>query len=67
MARGHTAPPSRSHRFRWWVIGSIAAVVVIALAGGPFIYIHFIEGPPPATLTLPKKPGRVHDIDTPDG
>lgn len=57
MARGSHSTAKRSHRFRWWVIGSIAAVVVIALAGGPFIYIHFIEGPPPATLTLPKNQG----------
>ncbi|HEV3186984.1 MAG TPA: YceI family protein [Acidimicrobiales bacterium] len=29
------------------------AVVVLAAVAGPFIYIHFIEGPPPATLSLP--------------
>jgi polyisoprenoid-binding protein YceI len=40
-------------RRRWrWIIGGIAVVVVLAVAG-PFIYIHFIEGPAPAKLTLP--------------
>src|SRR5258706_7588457 len=42
-----------SARRRWlgWVIA--AAAVLAALAVGiPFIYIHFIEGPPPAPLGL---------------
>ena len=40
-------------RTRWkWIIGGVAVVVVLAVAG-PFIYIHFIEGPPPAELALP--------------
>jgi polyisoprenoid-binding protein YceI len=28
-------------------------VVVLLAVGGPFVYIHFIEGPAPAKLTLP--------------
>ena len=28
-------------------------VVVVAAIAAPFVYIHFIEGPPPAKLTLP--------------
>ena len=37
-----------------WAIAAAAAVVVLAV-GGPFVYIHFIEGPAPAPLNL--KPG----------
>ena len=38
------------------VLGVIGAAVVIVLAAflGPYIYIHFIEGPAPAKLELPK-------------
>jgi polyisoprenoid-binding protein YceI len=42
---------------RGWVkcaIAAAAAIVVLAV-GGPFVYIHFIEAPAPAPLTL--KPG----------
>jgi polyisoprenoid-binding protein YceI len=41
------------HRLRWWVIGTVAVVVALAVAS-PFVYIHFIEGPAPAKLTLPR-------------
>src|SRR3954462_189365 len=34
-----------------WIIGAIAAIVV-AIPVGTFVYIHFIEGDPPAKLTL---------------
>jgi polyisoprenoid-binding protein YceI len=33
-------------------LGLVAVVAVLAVAG-PFVYIHFIEGPAPAKLTLP--------------
>jgi len=33
------------------LIGSVAVVVVLVV-GGPFVYIHFIEGPAPAKLSL---------------
>jgi len=39
-------------RWRWWIAGGLALVVVLAV-GGPFVYIHFIEGPPPPKLALP--------------
>jgi len=40
-------------RRRWkWLIGGVAFLVVLAVAG-PFVYIHFIEGPAPAKLSLP--------------
>jgi polyisoprenoid-binding protein YceI len=38
---------------RWkWLIGGVAVLVVLGVAG-PFIYIHLIEGPAPAKLSLP--------------
>jgi polyisoprenoid-binding protein YceI len=41
-------------RRRWkLLIGGVLAIVVLAVAG-PFVYIHFIEGPAPAKLALPK-------------
>jgi polyisoprenoid-binding protein YceI len=42
-----------AHPLRTWLI--LGGVVVVVLAvGGPFVYIHFIEGPAPAKLGLPK-------------
>ncbi|MEA3055498.1 MAG: hypothetical protein QOD30_930 [Actinomycetota bacterium] len=34
-----------------WALAAVAAVAVLAVAG-PFIYIHWIEGDPPARLSL---------------
>ncbi len=45
----------RRHRFLWAVVGAVAVVAIVAVAG-PYIYIHFIEGPAPAKLELPKAP-----------
>jgi polyisoprenoid-binding protein YceI len=53
MTRGTRTTPASHRRRRWtrWIIG--AAVVAVALVvGGPFIYIHFIEGKAPAPLSL---------------
>ena len=38
---------------RWlrWLLAGVAAVAVLAV-GGTFVYIHFIEGPAPAPLSL---------------
>jgi polyisoprenoid-binding protein YceI len=47
VPRGRT-----KHRLRNWLITGIVVVVVLAV-GGPFVYIHFIEGAAPAKLTLP--------------
>src|SRR5271156_3599099 len=33
---------------------SVAVIIVLAAVLGPYIYIHFIEGPAPAKLELPK-------------
>ena len=43
---------------RWlrWLLVAAAAVVVLAV-GGTFVYIHFIEGPAPAPLSLKPAPG----------
>src|SRR2546430_1915455 len=53
---GQEVCPVSSHRRRrrsWlrWVLVAAAVVVVFAV-GGPFVYIHFIEGPAPAPLRL---------------
>jgi polyisoprenoid-binding protein YceI len=44
--------PGRKHKLLWWLGGSAIMVVLLAI-GGPFVFIHFIEGPPPAALALP--------------
>jgi polyisoprenoid-binding protein YceI len=40
------------HKIRNSIVLGTVVVIFLALAG-PFIYIHFIEGPPPAKLALP--------------
>jgi polyisoprenoid-binding protein YceI len=44
-----TTPQKRS----WlkWVVGGVVVVLVLVV-GGPFVYIHFIEGKAPAKLSL---------------
>ena len=42
-------------RLIWGIIAAVALVAVVAIAG-PYVYIHFIEGPAPAKLELPKAP-----------
>jgi len=43
----------RLRALRWWIVGAVGAVVVLAV-GAPFVYIHFVEGPAPPKLQLPK-------------
>src|ERR1700729_1736332 len=43
----------RRRRLMWW-IGGVVVVAPIAAIPAPFVYIHFIEGPPPAKLALPQ-------------
>jgi len=47
---------SRVRRLRKWIIAGVVVVVVLAVAG-PYVFIHFIEGPAPAKLVLPKGQG----------
>jgi polyisoprenoid-binding protein YceI len=41
--------------WRRWSIGVVATIVVLGV-GGPYVYIHFIEGPAPAPLALSTAP-----------
>jgi len=47
---------SRVRRLRKWIIAGVVVVAVLAV-GGPYVFIHFIEGPAPAKLVLPKAQG----------
>jgi polyisoprenoid-binding protein YceI len=44
--------PPKKGRLRWWIVGAVVVVVVLAV-GGPFVYIHLIEGSAPSKLALP--------------
>jgi polyisoprenoid-binding protein YceI len=49
-----SSPPSTTPKTRhWkrWLIGG-AVVVLLLVVGGPFVYIHFIEGDPPPPLSV---------------
>jgi polyisoprenoid-binding protein YceI len=52
MDGGGSAGATHKRSLRWWIVGAIAVVVVLAV-GGPFVYIHVIEGPAPSKLALP--------------
>jgi polyisoprenoid-binding protein YceI len=41
----------RRGRLRWWLLGGLVALVIL-VAGGTWLYIHVIEGPAPAPLSL---------------
>ena len=45
----------RGRRVLWWLLGSLAGVAIV-IVGGTWLYIHVIEGPAPAPLSL-KQPG----------
>ena len=49
-----------------WAIGIIAAVLLITV-GGPFIYIHFIEGTAPAPLSISNQPTATTGTGGPGG
>jgi polyisoprenoid-binding protein YceI len=42
---------SRPRRVGWWLIGGLVALAVVVV-GGTWLYIHVIEGPAPAPLSL---------------
>jgi hypothetical protein len=44
-------PAKRRRRIRWLVV-PLVEVIVLAV-GGPFVFIHCIEGTPPTKLSLP--------------
>jgi polyisoprenoid-binding protein YceI len=44
-------PSTRSRHWVRWLLVTVAAVVVLAVAG-PFVYIHFFDGSTPAALSL---------------
>ena len=44
-------PFTRPRHWLRWLIGGVAALVVLAVAG-PFLYIHFFNGSAPAALSL---------------
>jgi polyisoprenoid-binding protein YceI len=46
-----SSPPPKRRSWLRWVVGGIVVVVVLVVVG-PFVYIHFIEGPAPAKLSL---------------
>ena len=43
------------HPFRW-ILGLVAVVFVLAVAG-PYVYVHFVEGSPPAALAASTSKG----------
>ncbi|HXZ82862.1 MAG TPA: YceI family protein [Acidimicrobiales bacterium] len=44
------------HRWIRWLAASLILVVALVV-GGPYVFIHFIEGPPKPKLALPKSEG----------
>jgi hypothetical protein len=46
-----TSPTPKPRSWLRWLIGGVVVVLVLVV-GGPFVYIHFIEGPAPAKLSL---------------
>src|ERR1022692_315721 len=47
------AAPARKHRWLRWAAAGLATVVVLAFVG-TFVFIHFLAGPVPVPLALPK-------------
>jgi polyisoprenoid-binding protein YceI len=49
--------PTQRPKRRWlrWLIGALV-VLIVAVVGGPFVFIHFIEGKAPPPLTLSSQP-----------
>lgn len=45
--------PRRFRHWKRWLVAGVIAVAVLAV-GGPYVYIHFIEGPAPARFSLSK-------------
>ena len=45
--------PRRFRHWKRWLLAGVLTVVVLAVAG-PYLYIHFIEGPAPSRFSLSK-------------
>jgi polyisoprenoid-binding protein YceI len=52
----------RSRLLRWWLLGGLVALAVVVF-GGTWLYIHVIEGPAPAPLSL-KSPASSSPVGT---
>jgi polyisoprenoid-binding protein YceI len=55
---------TRPHHWLRWLIGSVAVLAVLAVAG-PFVYIHFFNGSTPAALSLPSAGATASGSSTP--
>lgn len=51
--RQDRSAPTRKHHWLRWVVAGLAAVLMLAFAG-TYVFIHFLAGPVPAPLALPK-------------
>jgi polyisoprenoid-binding protein YceI len=52
------APAAKQRKWLRWAVAGVVAVLVIVV-GGPFVYIHFIEGDPEKAPTLEATPTTV--------
>ena len=52
-----TPVPTRRYRLVRLAVVAVVALAVVVI-GGPFVYIHFIEGPAPTPLALPSTTSR---------
>ncbi|MGD0809015.1 MAG: YceI family protein [Acidimicrobiales bacterium] len=55
------AVPSRKRQWWRWAAGGAGALVVVVVAG-LFVYVHYLGGPVPAPLTLPKSHSRAAGV-----
>ena len=56
----------RPRRLGWWLLGGLVALAVVVF-GGTWLYIHVIEGPAPAPLSLKSGAGTTPSATAPAG
>jgi polyisoprenoid-binding protein YceI len=56
----------RQRRLGWWLVGGLVALAVVVF-GGTWLYIHVIEGPAPAPLSLKSGAGTAPSATAPAG